>query len=192
MAIAQKLTLDQFLARPETKPACELIDGEVVQKQMSTIGRSVIQQLLSFVFAVFLREHPLGLCGPELRCIFGPPGAWGRVPDFVFIRTERLADDGWDTSHHGPPDLAVEILSPDDRVGDVVEKILFYLMYGVRLAWLIDPKARTVEAFTPDGRRRLLHEDDILDGGDVLPGFATPVRDILPPPGPLGAQPAQA
>jgi hypothetical protein len=81
----------------------------------------------------------------------------------------------------GPPDLAVEGLSPGDRPGSVADKILYYLLNGVRLVWLIDPDRRIMQVFTPDCVMRDLTEDDTLDGGDVLPGFAVAVRDILPP-----------
>ena len=188
MAIKQKLTLEQFLALPETKPGCEYIDGEVAQKTMPTTAHIVIQRLLSFVFTLFLRDHPLGEAGPEWRCIFGPPGAeQARLPDFAFVSWAHLSGDAWNGPHRGPPDLAVEVLSPDDRPGAVAAKIVFYLLHGVRLVWLIDPDERTVQVFTADGESRVLHDEDTLDGGNVLPGFAVHVRDILPPPGPLVA-----
>ena len=186
MATAEKLTLEQFLALPETKPGCEYLDGEVVQKRMPSTAHIVIQRLLSFVFTVFLRDHPLGEAGPEWRCVFGPPGAErARLPDFAFVATAHLGADTWSGPHWGPPDLAVEVLSPSDRPGDVAEKIVFYLTHGVALVWLIDPEERTVRVFAPSGESRLLGEDDTLDGGAVLPGFSPPVRAILPPPGPL-------
>lgn len=193
MATTAKLTLEQFLALPETKPGCEYLDGEVVQKTMPSTAHMFIQHLLSLVIGAFLRDHPLGIAGPEWRCVFDLPDRQvARLPDFAFVRWEHLKADSWNSPHHGPPDLAVEILSPDDRPGDVTEKIVFYLMSGVALVWLIDPDARTVRVFTPAGGSRLLCEEDTLDGGDVLPGFATAVHAILPPPGPLDGPPAQA
>jgi Uma2 family endonuclease len=81
----------------------------------------------------------------------------------------------------GPPDLAVEILSPDDRMIKVMAKVEFYLANGVRLVWVINPEARTVIVMSSPTESRTLHEDDVLDGGDVIPGFSVPVRDILPP-----------
>lgn len=64
----------------------------------------------------------------------------------------------------------------------VMDKVTFYLTNGVRLAWIINPEARTVTVATTPAASRTLFEDDTLDGGDVLPGFSTPVRDMLPPP----------
>ncbi|MFN8558750.1 MAG: Uma2 family endonuclease [Dehalococcoidia bacterium] len=75
MATGTKLTLEEFLALPETKPGCELVDGQVVQKPMPDTDHAVIQRLLSFVFTVFLQGRPIADGGPEWRCIFGPPGA---------------------------------------------------------------------------------------------------------------------
>ena len=182
MATKQRLTLEQFLALPETKPASELVDGEVIQKAMPTLAHMIIQRLLSFVFTLYLREHPGGEAGPELRCIFGPPGEErGRVPDFVYVSAARWQGTRGDEPLRGAPDLAVEIVSPDDRPGRVAEKVAFYLLNGVRLVWIIDPADRTVTVLTPDGASHVLGEDDTLENADVLPGFSTVVRDILPP-----------
>ena len=182
MATTTKLTLEQFLTRPDTEPASELIDGEVVQKAMPTWAHMIIQRLLSFVFTHYLEAHPGGNAGPELRCVFGPPGAaWGRVPDFVFVSPERIGATRGGEPLWAAPDLAVEILSPDDRPGRVAEKVAFYLLNGVRMVWIIDPAERTMIVLTADGRSRTLTDADTLDGGDVVLGFSVAVRDILPP-----------
>lgn len=180
VVVERKLTLEEFLTLPETKPASELIDGEVVQKSMPAWAHSIIERLLGFVFTVYLRDHPIGDAGPELRRIFGPPGGERPyVPDFVFVTADRIPSL---TGHFwGAPDLAVEILSPDDRMSRVMEKLQFYLTNGVRLVWLIDPDTRTVTVMSTPHEARILSEQDTVDGGDVLPGFTCAVRDILPP-----------
>jgi Uma2 family endonuclease len=181
MAKTGKMTLAEFLALPETEPGSELIGGEVLQKPMPTLAHTIIQHLLSLVIGLYLRSNPIAIAGPELRCIFGPPGREEpRLPDFVAIAIARLAGAFGNDPFHGAPDLAVEILSPDDRVIRVMEKVRFYLENGVRLVWVIDPDARTVMVFSTLTESRILSEDDTLDGGDVLPGFSTPVREILP------------
>ncbi len=177
-----KLTLEAFLARPETKPYAEYIDGKVVRKPMPTTWHGMIQGLLSFVFTLYLRAHPIRYVGPEIRCIFGPPGGErAYVPDFVFVRTEGGTAPPTNEPLRGAPDLAVEILSPTDRMMRVRQKVRFYLEHGVRLVWIVDPERRTVMVMTSPEVTRILTEDDTLDGGDVPPDFSTPVRDILPP-----------
>jgi len=177
-----KLTLREFESRPETEPASEWIAGEVVQKPMPTFEHGFIQSALSFVINLFLRAHPIGFIGSEVRCIFGPAGEERPyVPDLIFIDAARLRRTGPGQPFHGAPDLAVEVLSPDDRPDRVAAKVAFYLLHGVRLVWLIDPEARTVTVLSPVGLSERLAEVDLLDGGDVLPGFTTSVRDILPP-----------
>ncbi len=128
MAVRTKLTLEEFLALPETKPGCEYVDGEVVQKSMPDTDHAIIQRLLSFIFSLFLREHPIAEGGPEWRCIFGPPGhERARLPDFALVMRERLRDTRGDEPFRGAPDFAVEIMSPDDRMSEVLDKVRFYL-----------------------------------------------------------------
>ncbi len=178
MTATTKLTLEQFLAQPERKPYREYVDGEVTEKPMPTGAHAIIQRLLSFIFTVYLREQPGGDAGSEIRCVFRTAGTRrSYVPDFVYVGPERMrARRG---PQHGPPDLAVEILSRDDRPSRITAKVTYYLQHGVRLVWLIDPRARTVLVLRPDAADALLHEDAVLDGGDVIPGFRVPVRELL-------------
>jgi Uma2 family endonuclease len=78
-----------------------------------------------------------------------------------------------------PPDLAVEVLSPDDRRKDVRDKIKDYVLNRVPLVWLVDPDTRTVIVYKGTMRGFEFDETDTLDGGDVLPGFSCRVLDIF-------------
>lgn len=177
-----KVTLAEFEALPETEPASEWIDGEVIQKSMPPFEHGFIQSALSLVIGLFLQANRLGFIGSEVRCIFGPQGGVRPyVPDLIYIDAARLRQTGRGQPLRGAPDLAVEIMSPDDRPDRVAAKVAFYLLYGVRLVWLIDPDARAVTVLKPDGRSTRLTEADQLDGGDVLPGFSTPMYAILLP-----------
>jgi Uma2 family endonuclease len=182
MTTTVKLTLDEFLRRPETKPYSEYEEGKVCKKSMPTVWHGLIQRLLAFVFTVYLRDHPIGDAGSEIRCIFGPPGRKrAYVPDYIFVVGVPPGFAPTNGPYRAAPDLAVEILSPDDRMTRVQRKVRFYLANGVRLLWLIDPDNRLVTVMTTPDESITLSEDDELDGGDVLPGFRVPVRDILPP-----------
>ena len=77
------------------------------------------------------------------------------------------------------PDLAVEVLSPNDRPEDVLEKVGEYLGVGTRLVWVIDPETRTAVVYRSLTDVRVIGEADALDGEDVVPGFSCPLRTVL-------------
>jgi Uma2 family endonuclease len=101
-----------------------------------------------------------------------------RGPDVAFWSIKRQPEmpEGYFLI---PPDLAVEVLSPDDRRKDVRAKIKEYLFYSVPLVWLVDPETRTVTVYSGSMRGTEFDENDTLDGGDVLPGFSCKVSDLF-------------
>jgi Uma2 family endonuclease len=132
---------------------------------------------LSHVLFEFLARNPLGEVLTELRCVFGPAGGLRTyVPDVVYVARLHLPRE---RHLHRAPDLAIEILSPDQHWPQFVDKIQFYLLHGVKLVWVIDPASRTIAVQAPGQEGRILGAGDVLDGGDVLPGFRIPVDNIL-------------
>ena len=79
----------------------------------------------------------------------------------------------------GVPDLAVEVLSPDDRASEVLAKVEDWLGAGCEAVWVIDPKTRSVAVYRRGGAAVILKTADTLAGGDLLPGLAIPVADIF-------------
>jgi len=77
------------------------------------------------------------------------------------------------------PDLAIEVLSPGDRAGETLAKVADWLSAGTRLVWVIDPDRRLARIYRPDGTESVLGEIDVLEGEDVIPGFACPLDSIL-------------
>jgi Uma2 family endonuclease len=172
-----RLTLNQFLNIEETEPASEYACGEGFRKPMPNREHAAIQFFLAMVLGPFLAQTGIGRAFTEFRCIFGPPGRERTyVPDLSYVARERLTADLF---LRDAPDLAVEILSPDQHWAQFLDKIQFYLLYGVRLVWVIDPATATITVQTPGQEGRILRSGDILDGGDVLPGFTVPVDDIF-------------
>ncbi len=102
-----------------------------------------------------------------------------RAPDIAFLRAERA--DAADAAGFipGAPDLAVEVLSPDDRPGYVRDRVAEWIEAGARAVWVVDPRSHTVIVHEPDREPRLLDEVDMLFGGDLLPGFELAVRKIF-------------
>jgi Uma2 family endonuclease len=103
-----------------------------------------------------------------------------RGPDISFISLASMAPDRIPLQFiPGAPDLAVEILSPDDRCSDIEEKVSDYLAGGARLVWLVEPRDQRVIVRYPDRPSKILGPHDILDGEDVVPGFALPVAELF-------------
>jgi Uma2 family endonuclease len=103
-----------------------------------------------------------------------------RGPDVAYVAAERLPPPERESEYFdGAPDLAVEVVSPNDTAAEVLEKVQEYLAAGTRLVWVVEPRTRTATAYRPDGSARVLHERDRLDGEDVLPGFTLAVGDVF-------------
>jgi Uma2 family endonuclease len=105
-----------------------------------------------------------------------------RRPDLSFIRLDRLPGGvipkGWAKI---PPDLVVEVVSPNETAYELDDKVDGYQSVGVPLIWVINPKSRTVRIHRGDGAVSYLHEDEELLGEDVISGFRCSVREIFPP-----------
>jgi Uma2 family endonuclease len=150
----------------------ELWDGKVIA--MPPAGPrhgAVISRLLSAI-GVFVYEHKLG------EVFDGQTGFRLSVehcfePDISFVSVARLKHFALsdDKLIHGSPDLAVEVLSPSDSITKTEKKIDLFLTYGARLAWMIDPRNRTVRVYRPGAEMETLREERLLSGNSVLPGF---------------------
>jgi Uma2 family endonuclease len=173
---------DEEPVQSEPDGLYEVVDGKLVEKQLAfASGKSAVR--ITTALQNFLDQHPLGDLSSEatFRCFPRKPDQIRR-PDISFVSSARLnliPDEG-----HVPiqPDLAIEVISPTDTVYALDEKLLDYASAGVPLVWVFNPIARLVRVYKPDGSSRTFGEADILDGGDVLPGFAVVVRNMLPKP----------
>ena len=103
-----------------------------------------------------------------------------RAPDVAFIRKERLTQfaeaEGYYT---GPPDLAVEVVSPHDSHADVEEKVLEWLGSGTRLVLVLNPRKRIITAYRSRNEIQMLAVDDILDASDVVPGWTLRIAELF-------------
>lgn len=184
-AVSEKLavTVDEFerlLTAPENSDRLlELIEGEMVEK-MPTEEHGLVTSNFVYALSSYNRQHKLGRVVTEVRHRLPGDAHNSRLPDISFSSARRpLVREG---SVPEMPDLVVEIKSPSDSVRKMREKAAYYLTNGVRLVWLVFPEQRIVEVYTPDGEVEILVEDDLLDGGEVLPGFSFPVAEIFADP----------
>ena len=102
-----------------------------------------------------------------------------RAPDVAFVAKGRVPPSDATGFAELAPDLVVEVLSPDDRPGEVLAKVADWLAAGTRLVWVIDPARRSGRVYRDDGSEQILSADQALDGEDVLPGFSCPLSEIL-------------
>jgi Uma2 family endonuclease len=180
--VAQKTyTPEDLLSMPDRKKY-ELVDGHLVERHMSVLSNWVSGRLFRFI-DTFVEEQQLGWAWPAGQGYVCFPDSTRkmRVPDASFVRKSRvpegLTSDGY---IYIPPDLAVEVVSPNDLAYDVESKVVEYLDARVALVWVIDPEARTVRIYRRDGSISWLREQGELSGEDVLPGFQCRVATIFP------------
>jgi len=176
---AKVFSIEDFRALPEVRPSLEFFGGRVIQKMSPKLPHSIIQTRLSSRLLVYAEPIGLGLPYVELRCTFSGNS---HVFDLSFFVQNRLPDP---TSPidcddiRTPPDLAVEILSPGQTVGELSRKLRSAIRRGVRLGWLIDEARRNVHVFHPAKKPQVLRAGDVLSGGEVLPGFALAIDELF-------------
>ena len=156
------------------EPRYELLDGRLVEKKMGAKSDRVAVQLITHV-EHFLKAHPLGFTfggGSGYRMFPERPNRV-RFPDGSFIRAGRLpTDEVPDGYILLAPDLALEVVSPNDEAYEVEDKIEEYLEAGVQLIWVAYPRTKRVMVFRADGSVARLKETDQLSGELLLPGFS--------------------
>jgi Uma2 family endonuclease len=170
---------EAFIARPENCDRYfELINGEIIEKPMPTDEHAFITGLLIYHLTDVAMKRGLGLPGPERRFVFPNDIQDARQPDISLI-----VDPDVPLVTKGPmrliPDLIVEVMSPDESPDDLRDNAKYYIGAGVRLVWLVFPRAKLVEVYRPGVPSLMLTVEDVLDGYDVLPGFALAVEKLF-------------
>lgn len=174
------MTLTEYadLDEPGDELVCELVRGVVVREPRPGRSHGRVQTRMAAALdrwarplgaevttesGYILSEKPATLRGPDVAVVLDP-GARG------------TSKSGW---VHGAPEVAIEILSPADASTAIQQKTLDYLRAGARLVWVVDPMARTVTVYRPDGSARILQEGEMLEGEDVLRDFTLPLSEIF-------------
>ena len=177
----QLMTADELLALPRGEFRYELVDGEL--KKMSPAGQKHgrITVRLTEPLAKHVRTHQLGqVYAAETGFKLKSNPDTVRAADIAFVRRERLEILGETESYWpGAPDLAVEVNSPSDTVREVEKKVMEWLEFGSRLVWIVSSKLHTVTVYRSLTDIETLTEKDILDGGDVVPGFQISIAEIF-------------
>jgi Uma2 family endonuclease len=181
MAGTKRLVTARELERmPEDDFRYELVDGRLIR--MSPTGG--LHGLVTAGLLVRLSQHAtayrLGVAVTEVGFILSTDPDTVRAPDVAFVRRERIPASGVPRGFWmGPPDLAVEVVSPDDRLGEIAAKVDEYLSSGVALVWVVDADHHTVTVHSDRASTVTLGEEETLDAAAVLPGFTCPVSEIF-------------
>lgn len=171
-------TAEQLLRNPHIG-RCELIRGELHMMSPSGAQHGLVAGVMFRAIANHVDAQKLGKAfAAETGFTLSKDPDTVRAPDVAFVRVGRRAAPARGF-YPEAPDLAVEVLSPDDRPGYVREKVAEWLEAGTRAVWVVDPRKRTVAVHAPRRKSRLLGEQDTLRGGTVLPGFEMPVAAIF-------------
>ena len=178
---ANTLTANDLLRLYSEGVRGELIQGEFRETMSAGVTHGKVVINIAGELRNFVRPRRLGsLMGSDTGILLERDPDTVREPDIAYISAERMSL-GVDVPGYSEivPDLVVEVVSPSDTPQEVNEKVRMWLGYGARLVWAVYPSTRTVNVHPESGASSTLTEDDILDGGDVLPGFSWNVVDIF-------------
>ncbi len=173
------ITAEQFFEMSLPDVRSELVDGEVVQMcppgfEHADISARLIELLRSLI------PRTAGKVVSELGFLLKRNPDLVRAPDVAFISQKKLEAHGRTRKFWpGPPDLAVEVLSPEDRASEVLRKVGEYLEAGTRMVWVVNPEGRNVTSYRSLNQVRVYGAGEEIPGEDVLPGFSLKVSEIF-------------
>lgn len=174
-----KISLEEFLLLPETKPASEYVDGQISQKAMPQGKHSTLQIKFSSAINQVGQPQKLAYAFPELRCTFGGCAV---VPDIAVFDLSMIPIDAngeIENIFTIAPDWIIEILSPAESSTRAIDKILFCIENKTKLGWLVDPEEKLVLVFKPQQQPEAKEGEDILPVLDVLSGLQMSADDLF-------------
>lgn len=170
------MTAEELLRLPRGEgKRYELIRGVLVEKMPTGDMHGDSTVLTAYFLTQYTFESGNGVTRtgePGFRLETDPDTV--RAPDVAWIASGRIAE-GTQGYPQLAPDLAVEVKSPSNSNAEMGEKASMWLAYGSQQVWILNPENTTVIVRRPNVEPVTLGEDDVLDGGELLPGFSTPV-----------------
>jgi Uma2 family endonuclease len=180
MAAANEITTARQLFEAPNLGRCELVRGELVMLSPAGFEHGVIAGRLLGCLYDFVARNGLGVvvaAGTGFQIGRDPDTV--RAPDVGFICTACVPRERTRGYFPGPPDLGVEVVSPDDRAGEVLAKVRDWLSAGCQAVWVVDPTSQTVSVYRGLRDTAILTADDELTDEKLLPGFRLPVAEVL-------------
>lgn len=164
-------------------PRYELVRGGLREMSPAGFEHGVITNVISSLLTDVVNRASLGLVlGAETGFVLARDPDTVLGPDVSFVSRQKLKRVGIPATYFPEaPDLAVEVVSPNDRVSEIEAKAADWLNGGTRLLWIVSPRARTVTVYQSLQQITVLTENDRLDGDLVIPGFSCRVGDLFQP-----------
>lgn len=176
--IAGQLTLEEFLALPDEDVYYELVDGQAIAKVSPKFFHSTLQLALGLLIRAWCKGK--GRVLPEWAILLKRQGKdWVPLPDLTYISYERLPAS-WKRNEACPaiPELAIEIISPDQTIKQLENKAKDYLAAGVSRVWVVDPEVINIKVFLPDGSSQV-YTDDTFIVDTLLPGLQITTKQVF-------------
>ena len=159
----------------------ELIRGALCKTMPTGVRHGQVVVNLTILLGGFIKPRQLGwVLASDVGFLLERDPDTVREPDIAFISAQKLPLDADVAGYYqGAPNLVVEVVSPNDNPRQVYHKARMWISFGVSLVWVVDPQTRIIEVHRLNQPLLSLAEDDTLNGGEVLPGFRCPVRDVF-------------
>ncbi len=173
------VTAEDLLAMGEGRR--ELIAGRVVEMTPAGARHGLVGARIAGRLTVFVEPTALGAVfnsDTGFRLARHPDTV--RAPDVAFVAAQRLAGVDLRRYFPGAPDLAVEVVSPEDSFREVEAKARMWLEHGARLVWVVEPEDRVAFVYRPGRPREDVPPGGALPGDDVLPGLSIPLAECFP------------
>lgn len=175
------MTADELLHLQLPDKRTELVRGRLIVREPAGWVHGVVAMKLGIELGTHVKRTGAGLVlAAETGFKLESDPDTVRAPDVAFVAQERIPAGSPRGFPSLAPDLAVEVLSPDDRPGEVLAKVGDWLSAGTKLVWVVDPTRRMARVYRSDGSEAITPADGTLDGEDLLPGFSCSLGSILP------------
>lgn len=176
-----RLTAEDLLRLPNDGKRRELVEGEIREMAPAGARHGNAAATLTILLGQHVRTNHLGVvlaAETGFRISQNPDTV--RAPDVSFVARDRVPQEGIPEGYWGiAPDLAAEVVSPNDTAAEVQSKVQMWLEVGVRLVWVVYPNTRSVVAYESLKEIRTLTAEDILNGGTIVPGFECQIAEIF-------------
>jgi Uma2 family endonuclease len=178
MATKTLLSIEQFDELPTREGILyELNEGELVTVTETMPRHNWVRDNVAHLAGNFVEERKLGRVFMQTGYQLTPETV--RIPDVSFVPADRMREIDLDRRIQGAPALAIEVISPTDLAEELTQKVMQYLAAGVEVVWVFYPKTHEVQVFRADGGSFVLHEPEILEEPDLLPGFSLDLRAVF-------------